>query len=186
MTTKRAFNVLEQRNTNENQHIGKTPLIGKNEPRAPFKLALKDLTNNSSSRSNFAIKSQEPTTKKPLQQKSIASSALHRKKSPESIAQQTTKKQLPFTIFTPHDAEYNRGKEACLREDLLEQMIEFTGSVYKREIKPMKPLRVQQLELPEFDVPQKTPKSATTPKDLPSNFLFSLPEVELPDLDFML
>ncbi|XP_058454865.1 uncharacterized protein LOC131432546 [Malaya genurostris] len=184
MTTKRAFNILEQRNINENQPIGKTPLVGKNESRAPFKLALKDLT-NSSSRSNLPGKPHESTIKKPFQQKPAASSLLQRKKVQESVSsQQTQKRQQLFTIFTPQDAENSLGQAACLREDLLEQMIEFNGSVYKREIKPMKPLQLQQLELPEFDIPQKKTKSAS-PKDLTNNFLFSLPEVEIPDLDFM-
>ncbi|XP_055635093.1 uncharacterized protein LOC129774986 [Toxorhynchites rutilus septentrionalis] len=186
MASTRAFNILEQRNSNENQRVGKSQLTGKNEARAPFKLALKDLTNSTTSRSNFAGKQlQDTIIKKPLQQKSAASSFLQ-KKSTESITQGGTKRQNPFTIFTPQEAEYSWGKETCLREDLLEQLIEFNGVVYKRDRKPMKPLKMDPPELPEITLPKASPKATpTVPKDLPNSFLFNLTEVEIPDLDFM-
>lgn len=195
MASTRAFNILEQRNTNENPRLGKTSLIGKNVTR-PAKSALKDLT-NSSSRPNFNSKqlSEATTIKKAPLQKSVIASSVSRKKSTESSTRKpvvTTKKTpTPFPIFTPLDAEYSWGKEACLREDLLEQMINFNGISYRREIKPMKPLNIEPMELPEVELPRPMAKKCAVrqvkpiPDDLPRNFLFGLPEVEIPDLDFM-
>ncbi|XP_065084368.1 uncharacterized protein LOC135706650 [Ochlerotatus camptorhynchus] len=200
MASTRAFNVLEQRNTNENPRIGKTPLLGKNASRGPFKSALKDLTNSSSSRANLNSKQLSDgatAIKKPLLQKSVIASSVSRKKSTESNAQKpavATKNfaAAPFPIFTPLDAEYSWGKEACLRDDLLEQMIDFHGVSYRREIKPMKPLRMDPLELPELELPRPLAKKVIParqvkpiPDELPRSFLFGLPEVEIPDLDFM-
>ncbi|XP_053696376.1 uncharacterized protein LOC128743748 [Sabethes cyaneus] len=190
MATKRAFNILEQRHANENQHIGKTPLAGKNETRFPHKLALKDLTNNSSSRSNVISKTpQNVNPKKGLQAKPFTSSTLSHKKLSESGPKQqtsTNKKEFSaaaFSIFTPQDAEYRFSEKACLREDLLEQMIEFSGEVYRPTIKPMRPLRVEPLDLPELEIPQV--KKERPQPAMARNLLFDLPEVEIPDLDFM-
>ncbi|XP_019931736.2 uncharacterized protein LOC109621977 [Aedes albopictus] len=199
MATKRAFNILEQRNINENSHIGKTPLPGKNASRAPFKSALKDLTNSSASkRPNFTAGKQSSegasALKKSLQQQKPVASSISRKKLSESTVTQPTgnKRQnvaAPlFPIFSPLDAEYSWGKEACLREDLLEQMIDYHGATYKREIKPMKPLKVEPLELPELEIPRpEVAKSnrATVKDGFPASFLFNLQEVDIPDLEFM-
>ncbi|EAT43576.1 AAEL004976-PA [Aedes aegypti] len=199
MATKRAFNILEQRNVNENAHIGKTPLPGKNVSRAPFKSALKDLTNSSAaSRSNLTGKPSEggaASLKKPSQQQKSFASTISRKKSSESnIPAQSigSKKQnvtAPlFPIFSPLDAEYSWGKEACLREDLLEQMIEYNGPTYRREIKPMKALKIEPLELPELEMPRPEVAKrnrATVKETFPSSFLFGLQEVDIPDLEFL-
>lgn len=203
MASTRAFNILEQ--TNENHRNGKTTLAGKNELRSTSsKLALKDLTNNASSRPNFVGKQQssEVPTKKPLLQqqqhhKSTGSSSFLAKKSTEASTQQQqqlpsskTKPSFPFTIFTPSDAEYKWGKESCLREDLLEQMIDFHGAVYQRKVKPMKPLKPINVlqDLPELELPKCSSVERPTRKvqrDLPDYFLFSVPEPELPHLDFL-
>ncbi|XP_055550520.1 uncharacterized protein LOC129733009 [Wyeomyia smithii] len=190
MATKRAFHILEQRNTNENQHVGKTPLAGKNEARFPLKLALKDLTNNSSSRSNLVSKTPlNLNTKKGVKPKSFTSSTSSQKKLSDSGPKQQTitgKKEssaAAFNIFTPQDAEYRLSERSCLREDLLEQMIEFRGEVYRPTIKPMRQLRIEPIDLPELDVPQV--RKERPPASISRNLLFDLPEVELPDLDFM-
>ncbi|XP_062551286.1 uncharacterized protein LOC134216410 [Armigeres subalbatus] len=199
MATKRAFNILEQRNINENSHIGKSSFPGKNSSRAPFKSALKDLTNNSSStRPNFTGKQPSDGStalKKPLQQqqKPFASSVSRKKLSECNVSQQVTavKKQHtvaapPFPIFSPLDAEYSWGKEACLREDLLEQMIEYNGVRYQREIKPLKAPKMEAVELPELEIPRPNEVSKpAVPNRFPSNFLFNLQEVDIPDLEFM-
>lgn len=206
MASTRAFNVLEQRNTNENPRIGKTPLLGKNSTRGPFKSALKDLTNNSSSRTTNVNGGKQlsdgPTAiKKPLLQSksAVVASSVSRKKSTESnnlkqksVVAAKRSVAAPFPIFTPLDAEYSWGKEACLRDDLLEQMINYHGAPYKREIRPMKPPKAED-RLPELDIPrsllEKVAPAARQVKpiadELPSSFLFGLPEVEIPDLDFM-
>lgn len=194
MASARAFNVLEQRNINENSHIGKTPLPGKNATRGPFKSALKDLT-NSSSRANAngkQLSDGATASKKALLQKSVIASSVSQKKSTESNAQKPAvaarKPVAPFPIFTPLDAEYSWGKEACLRDDLLEQMIDFHGVSYRREIKPMRPLKMEPWELPEIELPRplvKKPMAKPVPDELPRSFLFGLPEVDIPDLEFM-
>uniref|UniRef100_A0A8D8BPJ9 (northern house mosquito) hypothetical protein n=1 Tax=Culex pipiens TaxID=7175 RepID=A0A8D8BPJ9_CULPI len=196
MASTRAFNILEQ--TNENHRNGKTTLPGKSELRTTSKLALKDLTNNASSRSAFTGKqSSDVPSKKPLLQKSGSSSFLGKKSTEASTQQQqqpsTKKPSFPFTIFTPADAEYKWGKESCLREDLLEQMMDFHGAVYQRKVKPMKPLKVSNVlqDLPEIEMPVRTAVERPTRKvpavqrDLPDYFLFSVPEPELPHLDFL-
>lgn len=176
-------------------------MLGKSAIRGPVKSALKDLTNSSSSRAISNVKQQLPdgstAIKKPLLQKSVLASSVSRKKSTESNGQKPAvpaKKPYvaaaPFPIFTPLDAEYSWGKEACLRDDLLEQMIEFSGVSYRREIRPMPPLKMEPLELPELLEPAKkvAPAARQTkpiPDELPRSFLFGLTEVEIPDLEFL-
>uniref|UniRef100_A0A1Q3EVW5 Uncharacterized protein n=1 Tax=Culex tarsalis TaxID=7177 RepID=A0A1Q3EVW5_CULTA len=198
MASTRAFNILEQ--TNENHRNGKTTLPGKSELRTSSKLALKDLTNNANSRSTFTGKQQQSSdvpAKKPLlqQQKSGSSTFLSKKSSEASTQQQqlpsSKKPSFPFTIFTPSDAEYKWGKESCLREDLLEQMIDFHGAVYQRKVKPIKPLKVSNVlqDLPEIEIPSRTVpttvRKVPVQRNLPDYFLFSVPEPELPHLDFL-
>lgn len=197
MAPTRAFTILEQRPSNENAVIGRTPLMGKNAHRGPVKNALKDLTNNSSSRTNLIGKqlSEVATTIKKLPlQKPVIASSVARKKSTENDTRKpavVTKKpsvaEAPFPKLTQF-ADYPWGKEVCLRDDLLEQMIDYHGVVYKREIKPMKPLKMEPLDLPEIELPRpklkKVRQSQPIPDDLPCNFLFGISEIEIPNLDF--
>lgn len=71
--------------------------------------------------------------------------------------------------------------------------MDFHGAVYQRKVKPMKPLKVSNVlqDLPEIEMPARTPVERPTRKvpavqrDLPDYFLFSVPEPELPHLDFL-
>ncbi|XP_055597478.1 uncharacterized protein LOC129747348 [Uranotaenia lowii] len=196
MATKRAFNILEQRNRNENtQSVSKNKVHHKTDLRAPTKFVLKDLTNSSTSRSQqFAGKQQQKDDlaafKKATLQPKPSALQFQGKKSAESIVQPTSKKQAltasAFSIFTPEDFEHKRSQCELLREDIFEQALNFHGQLPRREVKPMKPVKIEPLPSFDFEIPKhEVPKSKPLPGDLPFSLFWGLQEVEIPDLEFM-
>uniref|UniRef100_A0A182K9P7 Uncharacterized protein n=1 Tax=Anopheles christyi TaxID=43041 RepID=A0A182K9P7_9DIPT len=200
MASARAFGILNNQNqANGNHFVGKNlnSLKG-SETRSSSGFALKDLTNKS--KSQRTIVHQDG--------KSKSNSATHGKQlksSTNSILQKiglNTEKTAPshkpsnsaaaFDVFSPQYAEYGWGQANCLRDDLLEQMIDFNGVSCAIQRKPLPPVTLDPLDLPDLDDaswnedsfrPMNDHRFSTVkPLDLPAE---DLPLVDIQDLEFM-
>lgn len=197
MASARAFGLLNSQNQANGNHV-----VGKNvqslktgEIRSSSAFALKDLTNNNKAqRTNVrpdAGKGKSAAPRQEKQLKATTKSILQNISSKNSKpAPRKTAAHAPFDIFSPQSAEYAWGEAACLRDDLFEQMIDFTGVPCKMERKPLPPASRPDLhDLPDLDamcddyIRPANDHSFGTAKlmDLPDDFAL----VDIHDLEFL-
>ncbi|XP_050078563.1 uncharacterized protein LOC126565425 [Anopheles maculipalpis] len=201
MASARAFGILNNQNqANGNQFVGKNiQSLKGSEPRSGAAFALKDLTNNNKSQqrtivyqdgkgkssSNVQGKQLKATTNSILQKIGVTNEPAAASRKPPSF-------HSSFDVYSPQYAEFGWGQASCLRDDLLEQMIDFNGVPCDIKRKPLPPVRPDPLDLPDLDDelwhednfrPSKEHRfSSIKSLDLPAD---DFPLVDIQDLEFI-
>lgn len=197
MASARAFAIFNNQNqTNGNQFVGKNiQALKGSESRSSSAFALKDLTNNN--KIQRTIVHQDGKGKgSNTQEKQIksATSGILQKIGLNHETKAATHKSSHgcYDVFSPQNAEYAWEQGSCLRDDLLEQMIDFNGVSCNIKRKPLPPVRPDPLDLPDLDDDpwtadelwpvQEQRFSSVKPLDLPGD---DFPLVDIQDLEFI-
>uniref|UniRef100_A0A182R3W5 Uncharacterized protein n=1 Tax=Anopheles funestus TaxID=62324 RepID=A0A182R3W5_ANOFN len=198
MASARGFAIFNnQYQANGNQFAGKNVQSLKgNESRSSSAFALKDLTNNNKTHRTIVhqdAKGKASNTQE-KQIKSATSSILQKiGLNNEKAAAHKPPSHCCDDMFSPQYAEYAWEKAFCLRDDLLEQMIDFHGVPSNIKRKPLPPVHPDPLmDLPDLDDdswakdefwPLKEDRfSSVKPLDLPAD---DFPLVDIQDLEFI-
>ncbi|XP_053676672.1 uncharacterized protein LOC128726858 [Anopheles nili] len=194
MASTRAFGIFNHQNrTNGNNILGKNAqLLKPGETRTTAAFALKDLTNSN--------KAQRISVHQDGKEKAASIHGKSLKSTTNSVLQMicndmtkdTPKKPSHITedTFAPQNAEYAWGQAACLRDDLLEQMIDFVGMPCEIKRKPLKPTPPKDpLDLPDlmwddyaWPASRKDRFDPVKPMDLPED---DLPLKDIQELEFL-
>nr|XP_040237899.2 uncharacterized protein LOC120958899 [Anopheles coluzzii] len=201
MASARAFGILN----NQNQANGNHHFVGKNlsslkgsDSRSSSAFALKDLTNNKGQQRTVVHqdgKGKSIIGSQGKQLKASANSIMHKiglTNEKAAPARKPSNSAAAFDTFSPQYAEYGWEQSNCLRNDLLEQMIDFTGVSCAIKRKPLPPITPGPLDLPDLDDvswnednfrPLNDQRfSSVKPLDLPAD---DFPLVDIQDLEFM-
>uniref|UniRef100_A0A182MS16 Uncharacterized protein n=1 Tax=Anopheles culicifacies TaxID=139723 RepID=A0A182MS16_9DIPT len=196
MASARAFAILNNQNqANGNHFVGKNiQSLKGTESRSSSAFALKDLTNNNTTQRTLVHQDGKGKGSN-TQEKQIKSATCNIL---QKIGLNHETKAAPrkthgcYDVFSPQNAEYAWGQASCLRDDLLEQMIDFNGVSCNIKRKPLPPVRPDPLDLPDLDVdpwtndelwPMKEQRfSSVKPLDLPGD---DFPLVDIQDLEFI-
>ncbi|XP_053665951.1 uncharacterized protein LOC128715093 [Anopheles marshallii] len=194
MASARAFAIFNNQNqANGNQFAGKNiQSLKGNEPRSTSAFALKDLTNNNKTQRTIAHQDGKGKGTQEKQIKSATRGILHKIGLNNEKAAPRKPSHSSYDVFSPQYAEYAWEQASCLRDDLLEQMIDFNGVSCNVKRKPLPPVRPDPLDLPDLDVepwiedelwPMKEQRfSSVKPLELPAN---DFPLMDIQDLEFM-
>uniref|UniRef100_A0A182PM91 Uncharacterized protein n=1 Tax=Anopheles epiroticus TaxID=199890 RepID=A0A182PM91_9DIPT len=200
MASTRAFGILSNQNqANGNNFIGKNlQSLKSGESRSSSAFALKDLTNNNKAQRTIVHqdgKGKGSTTAQGKQLKSSANGILQKigqNKGKAAAVHKPAPSVAAFDAYSPLNAEYAWEESACLRDELLEQMIDFTGIPCVIKRKPLPKITPDPLDLPDLDdvswnVDNVRPMndhrfSSRKPLDLPAD---DFPLVDIQDLEFM-
>ncbi|XP_035910725.1 uncharacterized protein LOC118511582 [Anopheles stephensi] len=201
MASARAFGILNNQNqANGNQFVGKNiQSLKGSEQRSGTAFALKDLTNNNRAQQRTIVhqdgkgKSNSSSSNN-KQLKATTNSILHKigLTNEQAAASRKPASHSSFDIYSPQCAEFAWGQASCLRDDLLEQMIDFNGVSCDIKRKPLPAVRPDPLDLPDLgdDLwdednfrPLKDHRLASVkPLDLPVD---DFPLVDIQDLEFI-
>uniref|UniRef100_A0AAG5DG65 Uncharacterized protein n=1 Tax=Anopheles atroparvus TaxID=41427 RepID=A0AAG5DG65_ANOAO len=198
MATSRAFGILNNQNiVAGNQPFGKSIQAAKTGESRPSAFALKDLTNKNqrtvvhqdgkgkanNGPADNALKAKTNAILQTLSKDFTKPAAASRKKQQSSSGYDDH--------FSPQNDEYAWGQASCLREDLLDQMLDFPDvRQYEVKRKLPKPARSDLLDLPDLDAgwdyfePASAPhrQNSRKPLDLPGD---DFPLVDIQDLEFI-
>ncbi|KFB37280.1 AGAP009682-PA-like protein [Anopheles sinensis] len=188
MATPRAFGILNNQNfVQGNQPFGKSIPSSKSGETRPSSFALKDLTNKkqrTAVHQDALGKTQKGPTKSSLKAKTTTIL--------QQLGKDFTKPAAPRKAqayngcedrFKPQTAEYAWSQASCLRDDLLDQMLDFPDVTIEKKPLPAPSAQSDLLDLPDFEVGWDYYETAP-PKPL-ELLVDDFPLVDIPDLEFM-
>ncbi|XP_058125299.1 uncharacterized protein LOC131292985 [Anopheles ziemanni] len=188
MATPRAFGILNNQNLVQgNLPVGKSIASSKSGETRPSSFALKDLTNKkqrTAVHQDAKGKTHNGPTDSSLEaQATSIVQQVSKDFTKPAVPRKTQPKIWYDDPFKPQDAEYAWGQANCLREDLLDQMLDIPEVTIERKRLRATPAQSDLLDFPDFDATWNYYETAPPkPLELPVD---DFPLVDIPDLEFM-
>lgn len=188
MATPRAFGILNNQNLVQgNQPFGKSISSAKSGASRPSSFALKDLTNKkqpTAVHQDGKGKTHNGPTESSLKAKTTAiMQQLNKDFTKPAVPRKAQSNNGYEDRFKPQNAEYAWSQATCLRDDLLDQMLDIPEVTIEKKRLPAPPAQSDLLDLPDFDVAWNYYETAPPkPLELPVD---DFPLVDIQDLEFM-